>query len=137
MIICTAFSSSSCGISDNYAKVEEQFEDENYDVYVYNDDDYYFMYMEVLFDELNISTDGVKKILFATESITTNENSVFVFFCDDSKSAKELKKGIENALDKHKAKDFLSAYNLKTDTKIKRSGTVVAFGNKDAMKIIT
>ncbi len=137
IVFSVTLSFASCGISDNYAEVKEQFEEENYEVYVYDSDDYYYTYMEVLFDELNISVDGINRILFAAKSTKNNENSVFVFFCDDKKSAKALEEGIDNAIDKEDAQDFLETYKLQSDTKIKRSGSVVAFGNKEAMKIIT
>ncbi len=136
MIISIALSCSSCGISDNYAEVKEQLEEEIYKVYVYDSDDNYYKYMEVLFDELNISIDGINRILFATKSIKTNEKSVFVLFCEDRKSAKKVEEGIGNAIDKEDAEDFLKSYKLQTNTTLKRCGTVVAFGNKETMKII-
>lgn len=119
-------------VSKNWAKVEEQLIDKQYDVEVYADEG--DIEISLIIACINTYTDeyiapaSIEKFVYATKGSL----NVCVIYCETAGAAKELKERVEE-VETDLAKKF--GYE-EGEYKIAREGKVVYFGHKQAIKAL-
>ncbi len=142
MIFSATLTLTSCMISKDPSKVRDKLKDEKYEVLLLDSlSDMSEHDIDDACEYFDIDIDCVDTIIIAATK-KDGEKPIIIFFCDNKKGAKRVKKDIEAVLDDKELvdeiKEALEDNGIKSlsNCELKRSGSVVAFGHEDTMKII-